>query len=86
MNISDRWAVDSTRLVSWRHWGAESVAHHALSNHTHRLAEPSGWILDWLNRDGAQTGDALAAAAGMDPELVHAVLQDLASLGLIVRC
>ncbi len=72
--------------ASWRTWGDETVVHHALSNDSHRLAEPAGALLKILSEGGPATPARLAASQGLDPEDLDALLRTLIDLNLVVQC
>lgn len=83
---SSRWTLDPRADSAFRHWGAETVAHHRLGNDTHRLAEPAGWILDRLAGGAALTADEIALGSSYDPIDLEPALQDLARIGYLVPC
>ncbi len=60
--------------------------HHLLSNDTHRLAEPAGWILGRFSASDALTVDQFAAGSPYDTADLTPVLQALGELGYIQRC
>jgi hypothetical protein len=84
--MTDRWRLDPLADAAWRHWDGETVVHHRLSNDTHRLAEPAGWILDRLAAGECRTIDALAAEGAFTAGALDAALTALASLDLVRRC
>lgn len=84
--MSDRWVLGEPQDVAWRHWDGEAVAHHHLSNDTHRLAEPAGWILDSLEVRGALTLEELDSAGPYVACDLAPALETLASLGFVSRC
>jgi PqqD family protein of HPr-rel-A system len=81
-----RWSLDPHVELACRRWDAEVVVHHALSNDTHRLAEPAGAILQWLDQSGSQDEAAIALACDADPSDVADVLAALAELNLVSPC
>jgi PqqD family protein of HPr-rel-A system len=84
--MTERWTVNPPQALAWRHWDGQTVVHHQLSNDTHRLADPAGWILERVALDGPVTIAELEAAGTHDAESLGAVLETLASLGLVERC
>ena len=84
--MSDRWILNAQADLASRRWGEETVAHHFLSNDTHRLAEPAGWILDRLGAGGTLAAEDIAAGSGFDAAELAPALDALSRLGLIVRC
>jgi PqqD family protein of HPr-rel-A system len=84
--MPDRWRLDALADATWRHWDGETVVHHRLSNDTHRLAEPAGWILERLAAGECLTIDALAAKGAYAREALAAAVHALASLDLVRQC
>lgn len=84
--MSDRWSLDPRADLCLRHWGGETVVHHLLSNDTHRLAEPAGWVLDRLRAGGALAADDIAAGSPYDGADLGPVLEALSQLGFVVQC
>ena len=81
-----RWSLPPKAELAWRGWKGELVVHHALSNDTHRFAEPAGSILRQLGQYGPQDQFALATMCGADEADCDEVLAALASMNLVVRC
>lgn len=81
-----RWSLAPEAELVWRGWDGQVVVHHALSNDTHRFAEPAGSILRQLGQFGSQDQSALATICGADEADCDEVLSALASLNLVVRC
>ena len=81
-----RLAVARDARLAWRAWDDQTVIHHALSNDTHRLAEPAGTLLRLLENDGPQSPTSLAHACGLAPDELDGVLQALVELNLVVWC
>ena len=84
--MSERWTLNTVAELSFRQWDGETVVHHLLSNDTHRLAEPAGWILDRLGAAQALAADDLAADSPYDAADLTPALHALGELGLIHRC
>jgi hypothetical protein len=84
--MTDRWSLAPLADFSCRHWEGQTVVHHRLSNDTHRLAEPAGWILGRLRASDTLTVDELAAESLCDAADLMPALQALADLGLIQPC
>lgn len=84
--MPDRWKLDPVADATWRYWAGETVVHHRLSNDTHRLAEPAGWILERLAAGGCQTIDALAAEGAFAAQALTDAVHALASLNLVRQC
>jgi hypothetical protein len=83
--MSERWTLNAVAEPSFRHWDGETVAHHLLSNDTHRMAEPAGWILQQLGSGPLATAD-IAADSHYDSADLEPALRALADLGLIQPC
>lgn len=84
--MCERWTLDTLAEPSFRQWDGETVVHHQLSNDTHRLAEPAGWILGRLDAADALAVDELAADSPYDAADLSPALHALGALGLIQRC
>ena len=77
------WRIDEHASLEWRFWDDEYVFHHALSNDTHRLAEPAGAVLVYLIEHGETPQDELAAACGLDREDTDVILSALAKIDFV---
>jgi hypothetical protein len=84
--MSDRWTLNPQAALSFRHWNGETVVHHLLSNDTHRLAEPAGWVLDRLCSAGPLAAAEIAAGSPYDADDLAPALASLSELDLLVRC
>jgi hypothetical protein len=84
--MNDRWSLASLADLSCRHWDAETVVHHRLSNDTHRLAEPAGWVLARLGAAGTLELEEIASDSPYDAADLTPALDALSQLGLIARC
>ena len=86
-DAATRVAAAPDAQAAWRTWGDETVAHHALSNDTYRLAEPAGALLQALAVGGdARSQTSLVADLGLDAAAVESTLRTLIDLNLVVRC
>ena len=84
--MSERRTLINRAELSFRHWDGETVVHHLLSNDTHRLAEPAGWILGRLVAAQPLSVGDLAADSPYDAADLMPALHALGELGLIQRC
>lgn len=84
--MSERWTLNAQADLSCRHWDGETVVHHRLSNDTHRLAEPAGWVLDRLAAAVALDANEIAADSPYAAADLTPALDALTRLGLIARC
>jgi hypothetical protein len=84
--MSDRWTLNPQAALSCRRWDGETVVHHLLSNDTHRLAEPAGWILHRLRDAGPLAAAEIAAGSPYDAADLAPALASLSELDLLVRC
>jgi hypothetical protein len=84
--MKESWSLNPLAALACRNWEGETVVHHLLSNDTHRLAEPAGWILARLCANQALAGDNIGADSPYDAAELFPVLQVLGELGLIHRC
>ena len=84
--MSERWTLNALAELSFRQWDGEVVVHHLISNDTHRLAEPAGWILGRLDAAQPLSVGELAADSPYDAADLMPALHALGELGLIQRC
>jgi PqqD family protein of HPr-rel-A system len=84
--MSCSWRLNPLAEVALRRWDDEAVLHHRSSNDTHRLAEPSGLLLEHLAAHGVCLTHELTCACDADADAIAPVLQALSDLGLISRC
>lgn len=81
-----RVALAPGARLAWRTWNGQTITHHALSNDTHRLAEPAGAVLQSLASVGSQRIDSLARSCDLAQDELEHVLAALAELNLVVQC
>ena len=81
-----RLSIARDAKVAWHAWDEQTVIHHALSNDTHRLAEPAGALLHILATDGPQSPESLAHTCTLAPDEFDSVVDALIELNLVVWC
>ena len=81
-----RLTIARDAKLAWRAWDDQIVVHHALSNDTHRLAEPAGTLLHILATDGPQSPEPLAHTCSLAPDEFESVVDALIELNLVVWC
>lgn len=82
------WAVRRGALPALRSWGSETLAHHALSNDTHRLDGRAGWVLETLATGQPRSVDELLVKAPFEASEaeLEQLLLTLEQLGFAQRC
>ena len=83
---ASRLAVAADAQPAWRVWGDQLVIHHALSNDTHRLAQPAGMLLQLLVREGPQSPQSLARLSELSADEFASAMDALIDLDLVVWC
>lgn len=81
-----RWSLADGASPALRRWDDEFVAHHALSNDTHRLSGTAGRVLELLSLADSLDADELVRGCELEGPALHEVLQALADLDLVRPC